>query len=72
MDDSEAALSRLTGAIANLPDLPKRILALHYFEGLNFAEIGEVFGLTESQVNEVHQKHVAQLQASIRQTVQKR
>ena len=70
-NDNERTIRFFIDCIAKLPDLPKRILTLHYSEGLRFSEIAEVFGLSESQVSHLHQTHVAQLRASIRQTARK-
>ena len=66
--DNEGSLRLLIDSIAELPGLPKRILALYYSEGLRFSEIAEVFGLNESQVRQIHQEHVTKLHASIRQS----
>ncbi len=38
------------GALAKLPDAQREAIILHRFEGLSFAEIAEVVGLTESAV----------------------
>ena len=32
------------------------IIALYYFEGLTLAEIGQVLGVTESRVSQVHRR----------------
>jgi RNA polymerase sigma factor for flagellar operon FliA len=47
-------LQLLTQRIAELPDIPKRILAMYYFENLRLAEIAVVFGLTESRICQIH------------------
>src|SRR3954470_15458669 len=47
-------LQLLTQRIAELPDIPKKILAMYYFENLRLAEIAAVFGLTESRICQIH------------------
>jgi RNA polymerase sigma factor for flagellar operon FliA len=47
-------LKLLTQRIAELPDIPKKILAMYYFENMRLAEIAEVFHLTESRICQIH------------------
>jgi RNA polymerase sigma factor FliA len=47
-------LQLLTQRIAELPDIPKKILAMYYFENMRLAEIAAVFGLTESRICQIH------------------
>jgi RNA polymerase sigma factor for flagellar operon FliA len=51
----------LAGAINSLTDREKIVITLYYFEGLTLAEIGEVLGVTESRVCQIHTKAVARL-----------
>jgi RNA polymerase sigma factor FliA len=44
---------RLAGAIGQLPDRLKQILALYYQEECTQAEIGEILGVTESRVCQI-------------------
>lgn len=47
-------LQLLTQRIAELPDIPKKILAMYYFENMRLAEIAAVFSLTESRICQIH------------------
>jgi RNA polymerase sigma factor FliA len=47
-------LQLLTQRISELPDIPKKILAMYYFENMRLAEIAAVFGLTESRICQIH------------------
>ena len=47
-------LKLLSQRIAELPDIPKKILAMYYFENMRLAEIAEVFDLTESRICQIH------------------
>ncbi|RME66682.1 MAG: FliA/WhiG family RNA polymerase sigma factor [Nitrospirae bacterium] len=46
--------TRLAEAIEELPEREKLILSLYYWEELTFKEIGEVLGLSESRVCQLH------------------
>ena len=58
----------LAGAINRLGDREKIVLTLYYYEGLTLAEIGEVLGVTESRVCQIHTKAVLQLRSRIAAT----
>ena len=51
----------LATAINRLADREKVVLTLYYYEGLTLAEIGQVLGVTESRVCQIHTKAVLQL-----------
>ncbi len=53
----------LTQRIAELPDIPKKILAMYYYESMRLAEIAEVFGLTESRICQIHAQTILGLRA---------
>src|SRR3954466_10737271 len=45
---------RLADAIAALPEREKLVIALYYYENLTLREIGEVLGVTESRISQLH------------------
>ena len=53
----------LVKAVSDMADREKTVLTLYYYEGLTLAEIGEVLGVTESRVCQIHTKAVLQLRA---------
>jgi RNA polymerase sigma factor for flagellar operon FliA len=55
----------LASAINRLGDREKIVLTLYYYEGLTLAEIGEVLGVTESRVCQIHTKAVLQLRSKM-------
>ncbi len=57
----------LAGAINRLGDREKIVLTLYYYEGLTLAEIGQVIGVTESRVCQIHTKAVYQLRSKMAQ-----
>ena len=55
----------LADAINRMPEREKTVLTLYYYEGLTLAEIGQILGVTESRVCQIHTKSVIQLRARI-------
>lgn len=55
----------LARAIDRLPEREKIVIALYYYEGLTLKEIGEVLGVTESRVSQLHTKAVLRLRARL-------
>jgi RNA polymerase sigma factor for flagellar operon FliA len=64
MDASEAK-DRLADAIARLPEREKLVVALYYYENLTLREIGEVLGVSESRVSQLHTKAVLRLKSRL-------
>jgi RNA polymerase sigma factor for flagellar operon FliA len=57
--------SQLAEAIEKMPEREKVVLTLYYFENLTLAQIGEVLGVTESRVSQIHTKSVLQLRSRL-------
>ncbi|HEV7826187.1 MAG TPA: RNA polymerase sigma factor WhiG [Mycobacteriales bacterium] len=55
----------LAGAINTLPEREKIVVTLYYYEGLTLAEIGQVLGVTESRICQMHTKAVLQLRGKL-------
>lgn len=63
--EKEELLQLLTQRIAELPDIPRKILAMYYHENLRLAEIAAVFGLTESRICQIHAQTILGLRAHL-------
>src|SRR6201986_1095763 len=63
--ESEETKYLLARAINMLPEREKIVVTLYYYEGLTLAEIGQVLGVTESRICQMHTKAVLQLRAKL-------
>jgi RNA polymerase sigma factor for flagellar operon FliA len=54
---------RLADGIESLPERERLVVALYYYENLTLREIGEVLGVTESRVSQLHTKAVLALRS---------
>jgi RNA polymerase sigma factor for flagellar operon FliA len=63
--DATETKDRLADAIARLPEREKLVIALYYYENLTLREIGEVLGVTESRVSQLHTKAVLRLKSAL-------
>jgi RNA polymerase sigma factor FliA len=61
--ESEEMKQLLAAAINRLGEREKMVLMLYYYEGFTLAQIGEVLGVTESRVCQIHTKAVLQLRS---------
>ncbi len=63
---AESELKEALGdAISRLPEREKLVVTLYYYEELNLREIGEVLGVTESRVSQLHTKAVLRLKSRL-------
>ena len=63
--ESESLRRLLVRAIEGLPAREKLMMALYYEQDLNLREIGEVMGVTESRVCQLHSQVVMRLRARL-------
>ncbi len=63
--ESEETKYLLARAINTLPEREKIVVTLYYYEGLTLAEIGQVLGVTESRICQMHTKAVLQLRGKL-------
>ncbi|MGE4349486.1 MAG: RNA polymerase sigma factor FliA [Candidatus Berkiella sp.] len=57
--------NKLASEVAHLPNKEKLVLALYYDEELNLREIGEVLGVSESRISQIHSQAMVRLQARL-------
>ncbi len=63
--ESQEMRGLLAAAINSLSEREKIVVTLYYFEGLTLAEIGEILGVTESRVCQIHTKAVGGLRGQL-------
>jgi RNA polymerase sigma factor for flagellar operon FliA len=68
--ESEEMKEILVAAINRLPEREKKVITFYYFAGLTLAQIGEVLGVTESRVCQIHTKAVLGLKGKISEVTQ--
>ncbi len=56
----------LARAIGSLPEKERLVISLYYYDELTLKEIGEVVGLTESRVCQIHSKAMFRIKGKIR------
>jgi RNA polymerase sigma factor FliA len=64
LDETETR-EALADAIARLPEREKLVVTLYYYEELTLREIGEVLGVTESRVSQLHTKAILRLKSRL-------
>lgn len=57
---------QLITAIDNLPPREKQVMGMHYEQEMNLREIGEVLGVSESRVCQLHTQAIARLRSRMR------
>ncbi|MDP6419296.1 MAG: FliA/WhiG family RNA polymerase sigma factor [Candidatus Krumholzibacteria bacterium] len=62
----------LVETLRGMPERERQILTLYYFEELTLAEIGEVLGVTESRICQIHGKAVQRLRTRVRERTRDR
>jgi len=61
--------SIIAKAIDTLPEKERLMVSLYYYEELTMREIGEVLGITESRVSQIHSKAVFKLRTKLRSLI---
>lgn len=65
-DDFQLAMAQ---AIDTLPERERLLMSLYYNDELNLKEIGEVLGVSESRVSQIHSQTVIRLRSKLRDWV---
>ena len=61
--EKEKFKEALTKAISTLPDRERLVMSLYYEEELNLRETGEVLGVSESRVCQIHSQALVRLKS---------
>ncbi|WP_084104384.1 sigma-70 family RNA polymerase sigma factor [Demequina sp. NBRC 110056] len=66
--EAQETTALLATAIQGVRDREQEVLRLYYFESLTLAQIGEILGVTESRVSQIHSGAVKKLRESLVRT----
>jgi RNA polymerase sigma factor for flagellar operon FliA len=64
--EREELIKVISDAIRDLGETERTVLGLYYYEGLRMREIGEVLGISESRVSQIHSKAVLLLRGRLK------
>jgi RNA polymerase sigma factor FliA len=59
-------IDSLAGCIDSLPEKERIVITLYYYEDLRLKDIGDVLGLTESRVSQLHSQAVVRLRSKMK------
>jgi RNA polymerase sigma factor for flagellar operon FliA len=59
----------LAEAIATLPEREQLVLSLYYDDELNLREVGEVLGVSESRVSQIHSQAALRLRSKLEEWI---
>ncbi len=63
--EGQEMLAMLSDSVGRLSEREQLVVRLYYYEGMTLAEIGEILGVTESRVCQIHTKAVGSLRKSL-------
>ncbi len=64
--EARSATDKLAQAIKALPHKEKVVVSLYYYEDLTLKEIGQVLGVTESRVSQIHSQAITRLKIKLK------
>lgn len=59
--ENNFARQRLAIAMDQLPDRERRIVAMHYFRGVKFKDLGQMLGVSEPRISQLHSRAMSRL-----------
>ena len=65
--DRSEQLTRLTRAIAELPEIDRNVVVLYFHEQLYLKEIGEILGVTESRISQILTRAIERLRLKLKE-----
>lgn len=63
--EKKELISLVVERLQQLPDVPKKVMAMYYFEDMRLAEIAAAFGLSEGRISQIHTQTVLSLRAFV-------
>jgi len=62
----------VANTIGTLPEKERLVISFYYYDDLNMKEIGNILGITESRVCQIHTKSVLRLRAKLKNAIEAR
>lgn len=59
--EANCAKAQLTRAVDQLPERERNIVAMHYFRGVRFKDLGQLLGVSEPRVSQLHSRAMSRL-----------
>ncbi|HTM45000.1 MAG TPA: sigma-70 family RNA polymerase sigma factor [Polyangiaceae bacterium] len=59
--EARSAKDKLTRAVDQLPERERHIVAMHYFRGVRFKDLGQLLGVSEPRVSQLHSRAMTRL-----------
>jgi RNA polymerase sigma factor FliA len=59
--EARFAQATLAAAMDQLPDRERRIVAMHYFRGIKFKDLGQMLGVSEPRISQLHSRAMNRL-----------
>lgn len=63
--ESKDLVEKLSAAIKELPERERLLMTLYYYEELTLKEVGEIFGLSEGRICQIHSQAVTRLRQAL-------
>lgn len=63
--ESRESAKALALAVEKLPDRERDIVALYYFKGVKFSELGRLFGVSEPRISQLHSRAMTRLKVML-------
>ena len=69
--EDKETLKILRERLAELPEIPQKVLSMYYLKGMRLAEIAKIFNLTESRICQIHSQAIAGLREYLLRAIKK-
>jgi RNA polymerase sigma factor for flagellar operon FliA len=63
--ESRESAKALASAVERLPERERDIVALYYFKGVKFSELGRLFGVSEPRISQLHSRAMTRLKVML-------
>ncbi len=64
--EAQEVTGKLALAIEQLPERDRTVISLYYYEDLTLKEVGNILGVTESRVSQIHSRAIARLRVKLK------